>query len=422
MSPGSTAAGEPGSNMGQIRRKEEMLKNPLRNFFLGAGAVAAGALLVEGLLAAGLRPVSPLAWPGLFAMLATALGGKPAFGGGALGIAIYYAVNLTAVERFPSFYASPALPWIWLVGLGVLGLVTTILRERAVRASEAPFRAVAENLGALVSYIDADIHFRFNNRLYESWLGVPREQITGRSVREVLGDEAYARFEPFILRALAGERVEFDGELLSRGSVRQIHGVYVPDLQPGGRVAGFYGIESDISRLKAAEQNLLLLAHHDSLTGVMNRKLFIERLAQAAARGRRAGDPPALLYLDIDRFKAVNDAHGHNAGDALLKEFAARLRRCLRETDAVGRFGGDEFVALLENAKGETNAAGIAQKIIDAMQAPVGAAGHELVVTASIGIALHDGGMSVEAWIKRADDALYEAKNAGRNTFRLARA
>jgi diguanylate cyclase (GGDEF)-like protein/PAS domain S-box-containing protein len=399
-----------------------MVKNTLWHALLGVIAAIAGIFLVEAMVAVGGQPLAPIGWPSLFLLLATAFGGFATLGGGALAVGPYFALNFAAPERFPAFYANPSMPWVWVVAFSLLGVVTALLRERVARVSEAPFRAVTENLGALVSYVDADAHFRFNNRLYESWFGLPRAQITGRPMREVLGEESYARVEPFVMRALAGERVEFEVELRRGGSVRHLHGIYVPDLRAGRRVAGFYGIVTDISRLKVAEQELTLLAHYDSLTGAMNRALFIERLDQAAARGRRTGDLPVLLYLDIDRFKAVNDLHGHDAGDALLKEFVARLRRCLRETDAVGRLGGDEFLLLLERVKGEANAAAVAQKILDAMQEPIGAYGHELVSTTSIGIAVYDGQMSVEAWIKSADEALYEAKNAGRNTFRTAAA
>ena len=395
-------------------------RNAIWHLALGIGAAIAGVIVVEASLAAGLRPLAPVGWPSLFVILAAAFGGLSAFAGGALATALYFALNFAAVERFPAFYESAAMPWIWVGAFSLLGFVTASLRERAVRTSEAPFRAVAENLGALVSYVDADARFRFNNRLYESWFGLPRDQITGRPMREVLGNASYDQVEPYIKRALAGERVEFEVELLGRGAVRHLHGVYVPDIRTGGRVAGFFGIVSDISRLKAAEQELMLLAHHDPLTGAMNRKLFVERLILATARARRDDDAPVLLYLDVDNFKSVNDSHGHAAGDALLKEFVVRLRRCSRETDAIGRLGGDEFVLLLENAKGESNVTGVAQKIIDAMRAPVAAEGREFTATTSIGIAVHDGAMDVETWIKRADAALYEAKSAGRNTFRHA--
>jgi diguanylate cyclase (GGDEF)-like protein/PAS domain S-box-containing protein len=398
-----------------------MPRNTPWRVLLGVVVAVAGAVLVETLLLVGMQPLAPIGWPSLFLLLATAFGGFATLLGGAITIVPYFALNFAAVERFPAFYANPSMPWVWVVAFTVLGLMTATLRERVARASEAPFHAVAENLGALVSYIDADMHFRFNNRLYEAWFSLPRARITGRPVREVLHPDSYARIEPYIRRALDGERVEFEIDLRAGDRVRHIHGIFVPDQRPGGRVAGCYGIVSDISRLKAAEQELTLLAHYDALTGAMGRRLFVERLELAAARARRDDDPPALIFVDVDHFKAVNDSHGHAAGDALLKEFAARLRHCVRETDAVGRLGGDEFVLLLENVKSDANAASVAQKILESLRQPVVADGVELRGTASIGIALHDGEMSVEAWMKQADDALYEAKSAGRNAWREAK-
>ena len=115
-----------------------MPKYAMWNVLLGVGAAIAGVLLVESLLAAGLRPLAPVAWPSLFVVLTAAYGGFPALGGGALAIAPYFAMNFAAVERFPAFYGSPELPWIWVAAFSVLGLVTAFLRDRAVRASEAP--------------------------------------------------------------------------------------------------------------------------------------------------------------------------------------------------------------------------------------------------------------------------------------------
>ena len=149
--------------------------------------------------------------------------------------------------------------------------------------------------------------------------------------------------------------------------------------------------------------------------------IFVDlALAQIAALGTVI----ALLCLDIDKFKSVNDRLGHAAGDALLKEFAARLRACVRETDTVGRLGGDEFAILLEAQTGEGGASLVAQKILAAMRAPVRAGDTEIVVTTSIGIAiLRDASAEdAEALSKRADVALYEAKSAGRNTFRVSNA
>jgi diguanylate cyclase (GGDEF)-like protein len=162
------------------------------------------------------------------------------------------------------------------------------------------------------------------------------------------------------------------------------------------------------------------LAQHDGLTGMATRALFYERMQRALLRAKRAGQGPALLFLDLDHFKRVNDTLGHAAGDALLREFAARLAGCVREVDTIGRFGGDEFVVLLEEVRDRENALRVAEKIAVAMREPFEADGRKVTCTASIGVALHDRPETADDWMKRADRALYEAKAAGRDTVRVA--
>jgi len=187
-----------------------------------------------------------------------------------------------------------------------------------------------------------------------------------------------------------------------------------------GRALRMIGTNLDITERKRAELQMEQLANYDMLTGVANRNLFGDRLSRAIARCRRTKDRAALMYLDIDRFKGINDTLGHAAGDALLKEFAARLKVAVRDTDTVGRLGGDEFAVLMEDVKDAEAPGRVAQKILEAMRVPVDADGKEVTVTTSIGIALFDGGADPEALAKRADAALYEAKAAGRNTYRAA--
>jgi diguanylate cyclase (GGDEF)-like protein len=146
----------------------------------------------------------------------------------------------------------------------------------------------------------------------------------------------------------------------------------------------------------------------------------MDRLRLALARARRGGGHIAVLYLDIDRFKQINDTLGHAAGDALLRGFALRLRGCVRASDTVARLGGDEFVVLLDDVKERSNALAIAEKILDAVRAPFDADGQDMLVTASIGIADGGAGDGEDAMLKRADAALYDAKAAGRNAFRIA--
>jgi diguanylate cyclase (GGDEF)-like protein/PAS domain S-box-containing protein len=300
-----------------------------------------------------------------------------------------------------------------------------LIRERAearsaLQESETRFREVTDNVAALIGYIDAERCFRFVNRTHETWMGVPIDQFIGRRMIEVAGADAYSMFAPFVDRALSGERVEFHTELLVNGHSRAVQGIYVPHRGADGRVEGFYAVLSDISQLKEAEQRLTQAAHYDALTGAANRSLFLDRLEQAALRGRRNGSLMALLYLDIDRFKSVNDSLGHAAGDQLLREFASRLRSSVRAADTVARLGGDEFVVLLEDLHTGQDAEGVAEKILTSMRAPAQFDGREIFITTSIGIALYDGEAEPDELMRRADQALYQAKAGGRNAFRFA--
>jgi diguanylate cyclase (GGDEF)-like protein len=172
----------------------------------------------------------------------------------------------------------------------------------------------------------------------------------------------------------------------------------------------------DISELKLAEAKLAEMARSDSLTGVANRRQFDESLHQALARSRRDGRQMALLCLDIDHFKSINDNYGHPVGDAVIVAFSQRLQACIREVDLLARLGGDEFVVLIENAV-PGSAETIAEKILAAMQQPMAAGGHDLQIGTSIGVAYSRPGHSEAEFFKLADQALYEAKKAGRNRY-----
>jgi len=172
--------------------------------------------------------------------------------------------------------------------------------------------------------------------------------------------------------------------------------------------------------LQAADQ-AMQLALYDALTGLPNRKLLDERLGQSMANARRHQGQVALLFIDLDRFKPVNDNFGHAYGDLLLKEVAARLQSCMRESDTASRLGGDEFVALLAEVDGEPAARLVAEKILVRLNDPYDIAGHVFDISASIGVALypHHGGDS-KSLVRSADLAMYEAKKAGRATVRFA--
>jgi len=177
---------------------------------------------------------------------------------------------------------------------------------------------------------------------------------------------------------------------------------------------------TDITARVNAEAELEFQAYHDPLTGLPNRALFSDRLNLALARARRHGEPIAVLYADLDHLKRVNDTLGHTVGDLLLKEAAVRFRSMVREVDTVARFGGDEFVILLGRVKDGTVAARVAEKLVARMNEPMHVGGHTLRVTTSVGVSSWPGdGDDAETLLKNADNALYQSKEHGRNTYRM---
>ena len=170
--------------------------------------------------------------------------------------------------------------------------------------------------------------------------------------------------------------------------------------------------------LSARSQTLEQAALTDGLTGMQNRRYFDERLSSSLARGRRSHAPMALLYLDIDRFKSINDGHGHAAGDQVLREFARRLKSCVREGDLVARIGGDEFVVLVEGADSRASAEAIAAKLTQRMQEPFDLPNGPLAVGTSIGLGYSRASANADRLLAAADQALYGAKQAGRGTWR----
>ena len=184
---------------------------------------------------------------------------------------------------------------------------------------------------------------------------------------------------------------------------------------------GVFTLASDVTALKEVERELQRLARVDTLTGLANRRQFDELLEQALARSRRSRRPLALIFLDIDHFKAINDTHGHGVGDAVLKEFAARLQATLRTTDLAARLSGDEFVVILDGVAAADEATAVATKLLHAIRQPMGAGSQTLSVTASMGLAWLDGQAEVGAkeLMVRADRALYRAKDAGRDGLRV---
>jgi diguanylate cyclase (GGDEF)-like protein/PAS domain S-box-containing protein len=296
-----------------------------------------------------------------------------------------------------------------------------IKAEQDLARNQRRLRAIADNTPAFVVHVNTDERYTFANAYAGKMLGVHPGVLIGRSLREVTGEQAYAEIKPHIDAVLRGETVTFETERDYAGAHFYFQNTYTPDRAPDGELAGFYAMIFDISNLKIAEHKLEKLARHDSLTGLANRFQFNERVELAIARRQRHPAPIALLYLDIDHFKEINDTLGHAVGDAILIEFARRLTECVRDTDLVARLGGDEFIVLLEDIDMPAVAQNIARKLIEKLSTGICVDGKFVPVTTSIGIAFRSWTIaSSDQLMKFADDALYEAKAAGRNTFRIA--
>lgn len=312
--------------------------------------------------------------------------------------------------------------------------VRTAAAEEALRESEERLRLVANNVPALISYLDRDQRFRFSNRTYDDWFGITQERMLGRSVAEVFGDEPAGRMQPHIQRVLSGEEVEFEMGTTEGGRQRTLQIACVPHLAPEGAVLGFYMLANDVSALKRAQEDLRFaaiqlqhdarrlefLAHHDTLTGLPNRAMFQERAREAVAHARRHDKTAAMLFMDLDNFKQINDGLGHDVGDGLLKVIASRLRACVRGDDFVARIGGDEFCVLLQDIGDPREAAAVAQKLIHELRKEYRIGEHKVHSGASIGIAcVPQDGHDVATLLRLADAAMYRAKEAGRNGYQF---
>ena len=252
--------------------------------------------------------------------------------------------------------------------------------------------------------------------------GYARDEVLGHNPRLLQSGVQTAAFYEEMWAAI-NRNGHWRGEIWNRRANGEVYPEWLAIdrvLSPDGNVINYVGMWSDISERKEAEARIHYLAHYDALTGLPNRVLFADRLSQALIHARRNEDVVALLFVDLDRFKVVNDTLGHRVGDELLKEISERLQQCMREEDTVSRQGGDEFVILLAKLEFPENAAVVADKILSALSRPMRCDGHELTVTCSLGIACYPGdGSEPEVLMRNADMAMYRAKNVGRNNYQF---
>ncbi|SAK90067.1 diguanylate cyclase [Caballeronia hypogeia] len=294
-------------------------------------------------------------------------------------------------------------------------------RTRELTSSRTALQTITDNLPVLIAHVDADLRYRFNNQVYRDVFGVEPSSLHGTTVRETIGAAAFEHCLPYFARVLAGERVAHEGIVYEGAPNRMWNATYVPEFQRG-EVAGFYIMSQDITETKQRENQMRSEVMLDALTGLPNRRALAEQLALSIDAARDAEVPFALFFMDLDGFKNVNDQHGHDAGDALLRQVAARLKKTTRADDLVCRLAGDEFVLLARGITSTSACSRIAQDICRAIARPFEVGQSEARLGTSVGIAMCAGGTqtSAEAILAEADRAMYEAKRKGRNGFRFA--
>lgn len=274
-----------------------------------------------------------------------------------------------------------------------------------------------------VVIVDAQARYVSVNPAFTEMTGYTAEEAVGRTPRELL-HEPSGRHDPAFFRAVA-ETVNgsgsWSGEMWSRKKSGEVfpQRVSIASVRDAdGSVVNHVAVLNDITAVKAKQAQLEHIAQHDALTALPNRKLFTDRCNVALLRAARNKRSVAVLCVDLDLFKPVNDRHGHAIGDELLVSVAMRLTASVRASDTVARVGGDEFVLLLDDVTQRADAVGIASKVIAALSSTFHVRSLELVISASIGIALSPAhGTDTAMLLKHADDALYAAKNAGRNRY-----
>ncbi|MGH8051701.1 MAG: diguanylate cyclase domain-containing protein [Arenimonas sp.] len=282
--------------------------------------------------------------------------------------------------------------------------------------SETRMRAIANNIPALISHLDHEQRYLFSNSFSGRVFGIDTETMIGKSVREVRGEALYVDLKPYIETALRGESISFEGKSDVNGRLYFYQTSYVPDRDANGNVQGFFALTFDITDLKLAEAELERLSRIDGMTEVANRRCFEERLSSAIATGQNQNGAIALLFLDIDNLKTINDENGHHAGDVVITTFAERLQRCVQADDLVARLGGDEFAVIIESPTPESGE-NIAKKFRTIMEKPVLVDDMKLMVTASIGVAYCAQTPQAKELMSLADKALYAAKSAGRANY-----
>ena len=294
----------------------------------------------------------------------------------------------------------------------------TARRESEIRRlqGEERLKTITDNVPVLISYLDSELRFQFANAMYKDWLGVATDDMIGKSVSEVFGASGFDEQADSLSRALGGHMSNVELTVHRKGRSRILSTTYMPHLRDG-KTIGIYVLATDATAARANERHLLVMASADPLTNLPNRRMYEFQLAKSLAAARRNATRLALMYLDLDDFKKINDSLGHSGGDEVLIEFGSRVSSVLRESDMLARLAGDEFTIILEAVGSGAACELVAKKILAVLQQPFVIGGRAISVSTSIGVAFGYDGVSAEALADHADQALCAARRAGKNRY-----
>ena len=297
------------------------------------------------------------------------------------------------------------------------------MAEESLRQSEEKYRTILDNIQEGYFEVDLAGNLIFFNDSTCLLLGYSQEELLGMNDQQYTNKETSKKvFQTFNKVYNTGEPTKgFDWQIIRKdGTKRYIEASVSLQKDSSDKPMGFRGIVRDVTERKQIEQQLNHMATHDVLTGLPNRMLFIDRLEVALAQSKRNRHKLAVMMLDLDNFKNVNDTLGHMVGDQLLKEVGYRLSGLVRQSDTVARLGGDEFIILLSDIERREDSVGIAEIVLKAFQQPFVFGNHKITSSTSIGIAVYpDDGEDIDALLKNSDMAMYSVKTQGRNNYKF---
>jgi len=293
-------------------------------------------------------------------------------------------------------------------------------RTAELGAREERFRALVQNSSDAITITDADLRIQYQSPSIERIFGYLPLEVLNRSLSELIHEDDRSAMQALFenMAGRPGATAHLEARWLHQNGTWRHSEMAISNLLEEPAVKGLVINTRDITDRKALEEQLEHQAFHDSLTGIANRALFKDRLQQSLARAARRQEKPAILFLDLDGFKSVNDSLGHGCGDELLAAVAARLRPYVRTGDTMARLGGDEFAILLEDTEGFSAPIGVAERIIQALKEPFVLGQHEMTISASIGVAAF-AEETPDELLRNADIAMYMAKSAGKGRYEV---